>query len=256
MPVALNCREYGEGPPLILLHGLFGSSRNWHSLAQRFGEHHHVLAVDLRNHGDSPWADDMDYPVLAADLKQLVETKRLAQPCVLGHSMGGKTAMALALCYPQLVEHLIVVDIAPVDYADSLAPYVRAMQEIDLSAVKRRSDADLALRETVPQQGIRAFLLQNLVQQDGAWRWRINLERIAKNMPLLSGFPDDLKTLSFAKAALFVTGEASDYVSEQDFAGIRRMFPHVSFASIARAGHWVHAEQPGRFYDAVLEFLR
>ncbi len=169
-PLPLHCAEFGEGPPLLVLHGLFGSSANWRTLARRLAHQRRVLTLDLRNHGASPWAEEMSYPDLAADVAAFMHARGLACASLLGHSMGGKTAMVLALSRPRLVERLIVIDIAPVAYAHSHRDYIEAMRSLDATALARRAQADAALSAAVPDAGVRAFLLQNLVQRDGPVR--------------------------------------------------------------------------------------
>ena len=196
MSLELAFTAVGDGPPLVILHGLFGSRRNWARLAQRLGERHRVVTVDLRNHGDSPWAQTMSYREMAEDVAGFLTREGFEGATLLGHSMGGKTAMVLALEQGELISRLIVVDIAPAAYAHTHLPYVKAKQAVDLETVSRRSEVDLVLQEAVPERGLRGFLMHNLVAEGGRLRWRINLEALHDNMDDLVSFPDGLDDLS------------------------------------------------------------
>jgi pimeloyl-ACP methyl ester carboxylesterase len=251
----LSFAGYGEGPPLLILHGLFGSGRNWTAIARALAERWRVLAVDLRNHGASPWDAVMDYRTMAGDVLQLIETEGLDPPVVLGHSMGGKTAMAAALSAPGSVRALIVADIAPVAYARSHEAYVDVMRGIDLATITRRAEADAALRGAVPEEGVRGFLLQNLLFEDGKARWRLNLDAIADNMGALVDFPWSPGAVHYGGPTLFVAGAASPYVAPSHHDAIRGFFPMADIEVIAGAGHWVHAEKSAEFLKVVDEFL-
>lgn len=253
----LTYLEAGEsigGTPLLVLHGLFGSARNWQSIARRFGEQRHVFALDLRNHGGAPWAGTMSYPEMADDVLRFLDDRGYARAAVLGHSMGGKAAMTLALQHPQRVERLIVADIAPVAYTHTHGPYVAAMQRADLAGCARRSDVEAQLMDAVPEASLRAFLLQNLVMENGAFRWRINLDAIAAGMDALIGFPD-LGDQRYEGPALFIGGTASDYITPEREPAIRRHFPAANVQMVPGAGHWIHAERPEEFAAMVEAFL-
>jgi pimeloyl-ACP methyl ester carboxylesterase len=255
MIVPLAAVEYGAGPPLAILHGLFGSGRNWASIAQRLAEHHRVIAVDLRNHGASPWAETMDYREMAEDVRSTLRGRGHDRFSLLGHSMGGKVAMTAALEHGAAVERLVVVDIAPVAYAARHLGHVRAMRELDLAAVKRRSDADAVLAPAIPDAAERAFLLQNLVLADGRARWRLNLEAIEREMPRLVDFPAMSPGRAYQGPALFIAGNLSDYLRPEYEPVIRGLFRNAEGANIDNAGHWVHAEQPTAFLAVVEAFL-
>ena len=255
MIVPLAAVEYGAGPPLAILHGLFGSSRNWASMAQRLAAHHRVIAIDLRNHGASPWAETMDYREMADDVRATLQARGYDRFALLGHSMGGKVAMTAALEHGAAVERLIIVDIAPVAYAAHHLGHVRAMRELDLADIKRRSDADAALAPAVPDAAERAFLLQNLILGDGQARWRLNLEAIEREMPQLVGFPAIQVGRTYDGPSLFVAGDRSDYLRPEHEPVIRRLFPNAEVANIENAGHWLHAEQPTAFLAVVEAFL-
>jgi esterase len=245
MPHELAYQHYGDsGEPLIILHGLFGSAKNWHSIARQLESQFNIWALDLRNHGASPWDVTMNYPELADDLRYFIEQHQLAPANLLGHSMGGKTAMTLALALPKLVKRLIVVDIAPVNYNHSFIDYVQAMQHVDLSGLNRRSEVDQRLSETIQDTSIRMFLLQNLVFNTDHYDWRINLSALAANMHYLTAFPQIDSDIQFKGDTVFLRGEKSDYILPVHEEDIRHYFPNARIETIANAGHWIHADQP------------
>ncbi|MXQ08687.1 alpha/beta fold hydrolase [Alphaproteobacteria bacterium GH1-50] len=237
-----------SGTPLLIAHGLFGSARNWGVIAKRLSEERPVTVVDMRNHGESPWFDVHGYPEMADDLA--IATGGTAHD-VIGHSMGGKAAMVMALTRPELVGRLVVADIAPVAYSHTQMHLIDAMRELDLSTVEKRSDADRQLAALVPDAGIRAFLLQSLDPKER--RWRLNLDALADEMDKVLGFPDiDGR---FEGATLFLSGANSDYVQPEARDRIKVLFPNAVFAKIPDAGHWLHAEKPREFEAAVSAFL-
>ena len=237
-------------PPILIAHGLFGSARNWGVIAKRLSAARRVVAVDMRNHGDSPWHDAHDYPAMAADLAEVIAAHG-GQADVLGHSMGGKAAMMLALTRPAAVRRLVVADIAPVAYAHTQQPLIDAMRAVDLSAVATRGDADRQLAARVPEAGVRAFLLQSLDVTRG--RWRLNLDALERDMPRILGWPQVDGT--FDGPALFLSGAASDYVQRAHRPGIKALFPNAKFAGIPGAGHWLHADRPRAVEAAVEAFF-
>jgi esterase len=250
----LEAGDAAGGVPLIVLHGLFGSARNWATLARRFGERRHVYALDLRNHGSSPWSAEMDYPAMAADLRRFLDDRGYRQAALVGHSMGGKAAMTFALTWPEAVERLVIADIAPVAYTHSFLAYTEAMRAVDLHPGVRRADIDAALAPAIPQPSLRSFLMQNLVADNGGFRWRLNLEAIAAADPAITGFPD-LGPARCPKPALFIAGERSDYVPAAYHPPILARFPDARFETVAGAGHWLHAEKPDAFATLVESFL-
>lgn len=255
MAVALAHADYGIGRPVLVLHGLFGSGANWTAVARRLGQHFRVFTLDLRNHGASPWAEPMDYPAMAEDVASFMAAQGLARASVLGHSMGGKVAMVLALTAPSMVERLVVVDIAPVPRPAMHAGYVEAMRNLDLTGVTRRGAADALLRPHVPDDAERLFLLQNLVPGPEGLRWRLNLDAILADMPALAGFPSLAPEAQYRGPTLVVRGEQSSYVDDDGLRAFARLFPAFRVATIARAGHWVHADRTEEFLDAVVPFL-
>jgi len=236
----------GDGPPLLILHGLFGSQRNWGGIIRQLAQHNRVHGLDLRNHGESPWRASMGYDEMAADLARYIEANDLGKAAILGHSMGGKVAMRLALNRPDLVERLIVVDIAPVPYHNEhYSNYVEAMLGMDLTRITRRADADAALKPVIEDDSLRAFLLQNLVSDEGTFRWRINLKDIGANMQALIGFPDG--GAPFEGPTWFIAGERSNYIRPKHRDTVLHLFPNAKLLEIADSGHWPHAEHPERF---------
>ncbi|MGF1561568.1 MAG: alpha/beta fold hydrolase [Geminicoccaceae bacterium] len=256
MAVELPASVVGEGRPMVILHGLLGAGRNWDSLAKRFaqkGVQAHVL--DLRNHGSAPWAEPFDYPAMAEDVAAYIAKAGLDRPVLLGHSMGGKAAMMLALTQPERQSGVIIADIAPVAYSHDLRAYGEAMRAADLSAVQRRAQVDEQLQDAIAEAPIRAFLLQNLEPTEQGFRWRPNLDVIIAHMADLTGWPALDPALAFDGPALFIYGGASDYVGEARHEAILARFPNADFASIDGAGHWLHAERPNEFIAKVQDWL-
>lgn len=232
-------------PTLLIAHGLFGSARNWGVLAKRFSQSRPVTVVDMRNHGESAWYDSHSYPDLAADLAEVIDA-----PCdVLGHSMGGKAAMALALQAPEKVNRLVVADIAPVSYTHTQMGPITAMRGVDLDAIDSRGDAKAQLANLDP--GVPDFLLQSLDMKTRAWR--LNIDVLAAEMDKIIGFPDIPG--AFDGPTLFLSGANSDYVQPSNRPAIKTQFPAAKFAKIPGAGHWLHAEKPREFEAAVTTFL-
>ena len=250
----LHYQESGEGTPLIIIHGLFGSADNWRSMAKYFSRFYHVISVDLRNHGRSPHSEQQDFSVMAEDIKELCEAMELGQVSILGHSLGGKVAMMFADMYPEQVSKLIVVDIAPRQYFSAHTPLMDAMMALDLSQFTRRGEVDDALAQSIPDKAVRQFLLMNLSSEDETFQWRINLPALKANYPELMAAV--CEGITFTMPSLFVYGELSDYVTEQDRQQISSQFVHAEFNGIEKAGHWVQAERPQQFKKVVEEFLQ
>lgn len=248
----LNFSEYGDAsaPSLVIVHGLYGSARNWSVIAKRLASDYRVIAVDLRNHGFSPHTDTHSYPEMADDLAEVIACT--GHPVrLVGHSMGGKAAMMLALQRPELVAKLVVADIAPVNYGHSQLPYIHAMKAVDLGQVARRSDAEAQLAELGVESALCSFFTQSLdVEQK---RWRLNLDTLKAEMDNIMSFPD--VTDRFGGPALFLTGAQSDYVLPAHRPVIKALFPQARFAKLKDAGHWLHADQPRSFEAAVRSFF-
>ena len=255
MSIELAFETLGQGPPLVLLHGLFGSGTNWRSVAKHLSDVHTVYIVDQRNHGASPWADSMGYLEMADDVRRFIEQQGLQRPAVMGHSMGGKTAMALALLYPGNVGPLVVVDIAPVAYADTLTPFAEAMRSVDVLAAASRTEVQRRLAPMLPDPTLAPFLMQNLVMRNDHFDWRINLGVISASMAQLSDFPKPLHGLQFQRPLHAIVGARSDYVRAHDGSPFAPMFTRVKTEVVADAGHWVHADQAQAFVAALRRAL-
>ena len=253
----LNVTVTGEDssqPPVLLAHGLFGSGKNLGGLARRLAETRRVVAVDMRNHGDSFHDPDHSYAALAGDLAEVIGAEG-GRADVVGHSMGGKSAMMLALTQPALVRKLVVLDIAPYAYSHSQTGLIDAMEAVDLDGLKLRSAADRLLAEHVAEPGVRAFLLQSLDLKADPPRWKFNLPALRDQMPLLVGWPKDARPGGFDGPALFLAGAESDYCSPAAVEAIRRYFPQAQVRFFAGAGHWLHADRPAETAEAVADFL-
>lgn len=251
----LHFQSYGQGPPLIILHGLFGSLENWHSISQKLAADFQVFAVDQRNHGRSPHAAEMSYQSMAGDLKEFVTTHQLSAVNLLGHSLGGKVAMFFALNYPDLMEKLVVVDIAPRAYPPHHSEILNALSSLDLPSFKNRKDLETHLAPSIPDLATRQFLLKNVKRDSaGTFYWQMNLAAIHRNYDRLNEALSSQQP--FTKPALFISGERSDYIRDEDLASIRKLFPQAAHCKIPGASHWVHADAPEAFLRKVREFLK
>ena len=242
----------GEGPPLALLHGLFGRAGNFGIVQRELARKFRVLALDLRNHGHSPHAEGMSYSAMADDVLETLRTRGVLPCALVGHSMGGKVAMALALASPGAVSRLAVADIAPAQYGHGMRRYVEAMRAIPLTSELTRAAADAALAEFVPDAVIRAFLLQNLRFGEKP-AWRLGLEEIAAAMPDIEGWPDI--ATRYGGPTLFIAGARSDYIRPEHRPTIRALFPAARFVTLKDAGHWVHADNPAGFVAVIEAFV-
>jgi esterase len=250
----LHFTTLGAGEPLLLLHGLLGSHQNLLPASRRFAEHFQVFAIDQRNHGHSPHQDEMNYALMADDIARFMDTRGLSTAHVLGHSMGGKTAMQFALTHGDRTRKLIVVDMAPKAYGPRFAQLLQALRALRPERFKTRPEADLALAAHVPEESLRQFLLKNLMpDEQGGYRWRIHLEAIADNYEHLR--QNITARGTFTGEVHFLLGDQSDYVTDADRMAIKERFPNATFESIHGAGHWVHAERPVEFAEAVMTFL-
>jgi pimeloyl-ACP methyl ester carboxylesterase len=265
----LASRTVGDaGPHVVFVHGLFGQGKNWTTIAKGLSDRHRVTLLDLPNHGHSPWTDRVDY----LDMAELVaaELRTLGEPATLvGHSMGGKVAMQLALRHPELLRALVVVDVAPSDYpefggrtddpdeeATPFAGFIAAMRDLDLDRLQSRDDADTALRTAVPSRMVRSFLLQSLVRDAAeGWRWRLNLAALDRDLRHLRAFPEPPPGATFDGPVLWIAGANSTYVLPEDRARMDELFPSTRLVRIKNAGHWVHSEQPEVFLETVRRFL-
>ena len=256
MAISLAHRVYDASVPLVILHGLFGSAVNWNSIARKFSRDRPVYTVDLRNHGQSPHTDTMNYPEMAEDVLALLDELGIASAVLVGHSMGGKVAMVTALENPRRVSRLIIVDIAPVTYEHEFDTILDAMEQVQLETLQHREQADAVLAQSVPEAPLRSFLLQNLRRENGRWGWRINIEAIRRSLPSLIGFPDErLADRRYDGETLFLGGSHSTYIRRAYRPVIYKFFPRAHLQKLEGVGHWLHAEQPGEFVARVQSFL-
>jgi len=255
MTIDLSFTEQGQGQPIVILHGLFGSKRNWGTVAKALAKDYRVFCLDLRNHGESPWADGMTYAALAADVARFIYHHGI-EPCTLiGHSMGGKAAMMLALRKPALVCRLVVVDISPVPRETDIGAYIQVLADVPLTSCKTRNDVEEHLAHTVTNPGVRQFLLQNLVRRDNVFCWRLNLSAIDAGLKDICDFQPLAQDICYQGPTQFIIGGKSDYVLAHHLATIKTLFPKTTTSTINKAGHWVHAEAPDEFLASVTSFL-
>jgi pimeloyl-ACP methyl ester carboxylesterase len=246
-----------EQTPVIIIPGLFGSTSNWRSFARTLSENYSVIVIDQRNHGRSPHADTQSYFDMGDDLLELLDTLSLDKVTLCGHSMGGKVSMLFSLLHPERVERLAVLDIAPITYKHSHAPFLEALLDIDLSRLESRSAADQALQSAIPDTGTRLFLLQSLTGSAKNYQWRLNLPVLHAEMKKLVGFPaDELAAYSNSVETCLIYGENSTYVKQQDLPLIKKFFPKADLTGVPNAGHWLHVEQPALVLAALLNFLQ
>ena len=256
--MALHTTTLGDSGPLVAFcHGLFGQGKNWTTIAKAVAADHRVLLIDMPNHGRSDWRDHFDYVDVADQVAELFSAD---DPVALvGHSMGGKASMVLALRHPELVERLCVVDVSPVTYRSrsEFAGYIEAMQAVDLTALERRSDADEALVEAVPNPTVRSFLLQNLRRAGETWSWQPNLAVLGRDLDHLGEWPEEALagTPPYDGKTLWVAGQDSGYVREEFVPAMDHWFPRNRRVTIKGAGHWVHSEQPAVFTEVLRRFL-
>lgn len=254
----LHTTSYGDSGSLVVFcHGLFGQGKNWTLIGKVLAADHRVLLVDMPHHGRSAWADEFDYLDAADEVAGLLDGDDPA--ALVGHSMGGKIAMLVALRHPELVERLCVVDVSPVQYhhTDEFTGYIQAMQALDLDRLERRADADEALAAAVPNTTVRSFLLQNLRRQDDGWAWQVNLDVLGRDLAELGGWPADRLEdgASYEGPVLWVAGERSHYVKDEYAESMDRLFPKNRQVTIKGAGHWVHSEQPEVFTEVLRRFV-
>lgn len=250
----LNFKKFGEGDPIFILHGLFGSLDNWQTLGKKLAENYSVYLIDLRNHGKSPHSDSFSYLEMANDVAELIEDENLTEVSIIGHSMGGKTAMTFAAEFPQYLKQLIVVDIAPKKYAPHHQEIIDALYSLDLSIIKSRREADELMSNSIENNGTRLFLLKNLNRKkEGGYSWKMNLDLLSEEIEKVI----DITPIPFPipTPTLFIRGGSSGYILDSDFDKIEALFPNSDIETIENAGHWVHAEKPQELLEMIEEFL-
>lgn len=264
----LNTRILGEGKDLIILHGLYGSGDNWLTFARNLAENYKVHLPDQRNHGNSPHSPDHSYKAMVNDLAEYIETHNISSPIVIGHSMGGKTAIWFSILHPEIASSLIVIDISPVGYAqitdhstliEQHLNIVNAMRMVDISTFSSRNDIDSELSAYIPNNNVRQFLLKSIVRtKEGQYSWKINIEAIGHYLPEIMKGIDIEKNAPLINSklpVLFVKGELSEYIPEEDFGEIKKLYPQASIETVYGSGHWVHAEKPEALLSVLHNFL-
>jgi len=251
----LNFKSFGQGFPIIILHGLFGMLDNWQTIAKKLAENYTVYIIDQRNHGRSPHSSDFTYSLLAEDLQAFMETHWIYKAHIIGHSMGGKTAMQFALSYPEMVKKLVVVDIAPKKYQAGHTAIFDALFSIDISKIANRKEATEQLQEQISDLGTLQFLLKNLTRKkEGGFEWKMNLAVLHQNYPHITT-AIEMEDQPFEASTLFIRGGQSNYILDTDKALIQKLFPTASIATIPTANHWVHATATEEFLKLVNIFL-
>jgi len=242
--------------PVVIIPGLFGAVGNWRSFAKRLSQHAPVIVIDQRNHGQSPHSPDNSYADCVDDVLELLDDFNLERASLCGHSMGGKTAMTFALTYPERLDKLLVLDIAPVAYSHSHASVLEALKRVDLTAMTSRAEVEKQLATSIEDKSVRLFIMLSLSSKNGGFFWRINIDGLYQNLTLISGFPHQtLSHKNYSKSCLFIKGEQSDYVHRRHYEIIGRLFPAASIETISEAGHWLHIEQPDAVLNKVVKFL-
>jgi len=252
--INLNHKTFGQGDPIVILHGLFGTLDNWQTLGKQLAENHTVYLVDLRNHGRSPHHDDIDYPSMAEDLLYFLESNWMFKSHLIGHSMGGKVAMQFALLHPDMVDKLVVIDIAPKLYPPGHLEIFDALRHLDLKSLDGRSEADEFLKKGIPDHTVRHFLLKGLSRsKDGHYRWKMNLESLYRNYDNLLAPPEADEP--YEGEALFIRGGNSPYVQDEDLGLIYDWFPNARVETVAGAGHWVHVDAGEELLGLIHSFI-
>lgn len=249
----LHAKILGEGTPLVILHGLFGSLDNWAGIGKILSTHFNVILVDQRNHGKSFHNSEWNYTVMADDLFQFLRDQHIDKAHILGHSMGGKTAMTFAHLHPAFIDKLIIVDIAPKAYPPFHQDIIQALASIQLERIDSRSAVDKQLASQIPELAVRQFLLKSLIKRNNHFEWKFNLQTISKH------YKDIIEEITIpsviTQPTLFIRGAYSDYITDKDWENIQSIFSQVSLETIPDSGHWIHAESPKPFLEAVNSFL-
>ncbi len=248
----LHYREMGEGQPMMILHGLFGFSDNWQTHAKKLAEYYRVILVDLRNHGHSPWSDEFSYEIMAEDIYELVSDLNLEDLILVGHSMGGKAAMRFAQKHEDLLEKLVVVDMGIKEYPMHHEHIIAGIRSVDVENIKVRREAEQQMSQHIDSEGVKQFLLKNLHwKEKGKLAWRMNIDVLEREMPNILAPLEEGEVMT---TSLFIRGDLSNYILDEDIADLEDQFPDSEVVTIHDAGHWVHAEAPGPFLDALLSF--
>ncbi len=248
----LHYKKYGEGQPMIIVHGLFGTLDNWQTIGKKFAENFEVYLIDQRNHGHSPKSEEMSYELMAEDLHEFITDLNLSDVILIGHSMGGKTVMTYATKHPEYIDKMIVVDIAPKRYPMHHQQILEGLNSLDLAKIKNRREADEQLKKYIDNISIRQFLLKNLYWIDkGQLGWRINIPVLTNKMENILA---EIPMIKVETPTLFIRGEKSNYITEDDYQNIYNQFSNSEIETIYGVGHWIHAENPLEFYDLVIEF--
>ncbi|MES2733427.1 MAG: alpha/beta fold hydrolase [Bacteroidota bacterium] len=251
----LHYHKIGEGEPIIILHGLFGSADNWLTVSRMLAESYQVYLPDQRNHGRSPWSEAFTYDAMSADLMEFIETHQIQQPTIIGHSMGGKAAMRFAVRYPDAFRKLVVVDMAPKYYSPHHQQILAGLHSLNLASLQSRQQADDQLAQHIPELGVRQFLLKNLYRNEQQlFAWRINLSVIAREIENVGEAL--VYTKPVEQPTLFLRGGLSGYVKDEDIKLMRQIFPQSSLETIPDAGHWLQAEKPKEFLKKVTAFIQ
>lgn len=249
----LHYKSFGEGQPLVIMHGLFGMLDNWQTLGKKWAENYHVILVDNRNHGHSPHAPDFNYEVMVDDLAELADDLFLDDMMIIGHSMGGKIAMKFGQTYPEMVNKMVIADIGPKHYPVHHQQIIAGLKSVDLATIGSRGKVNTQLGDYIEDEGTRQFFLKNLYwREKGILDWRFNLDTIAQN---IGNVGEDMYGIESNINTLFIRGDKSNYILDEDMPQIKKTFTSAEFATVSNAGHWLHAENPSEFYDKVTEFL-
>ena len=250
----LYCRIEGSGFPVIILHGLLGSSDNWRAISTRLSPNYKIYTLDLRNHGRSPHSEIMTYPAMADDLRELMEREKISECHVVGHSLGGKVAMQFATSHPERMSKLVIVDIAPKAYPPSQRAILAALEQLELQSFQSFGEIDAALAPAISEVSLRQFLMKNITRvPSGGFQWRIDLGSIAKSYDHLT--KPIIAAACYDKPALFMRGGRSEYIADTDLPSIKAIFTRAELVTIARAGHWLHAEATDEFLQILTGFL-
>jgi pimeloyl-ACP methyl ester carboxylesterase len=250
----LNHKIFGQGDPIIILHGLFGMLDNWQTIGKKLAEDYMVILVDQRDHGKSKHTDEFNYQVLAEDLRVFMEENWMHEAHIIGHSMGGKTAMQFAVDNPDMIEKLIIVDIGPKAYEAGHDIIFKALREVEIATVKSRGEVEKSISKYIDDAGVRLFLMKNLQRKkEGGFRWKMNLELLHREYPNIIDAINYDGTVDVE--TLFIYGSKSHYIVPSEIAGIKEIFPHSKFEEVD-SGHWIHAEKPDEFLALVKFFLK